>query len=163
MKNAGFRAEIKNAPVSATGADGVEFLFSANPGEALKPISKVASGGELSRIMLAIKSVLREADDIPVLIFDEVDAGIGGKTAENVARKLKDLSGKRQVICITHLPQIASLADSHLLIEKRETKTGVNVIIKELKGEERRLEIARMLSGSITEASLRHADELISR
>jgi len=161
MKNADFKIEIKDAPISPTGIDSVEFLFSANPLEALKPLSKVASGGELSRIMLALKGALREADDISVLIFDEVDSGIGGKTAENVAKKLKALSQKKQVICITHLPQIASVADCHLLIEKMQTKTGVNVIIKELKGDDRKKEIARMLSGNITEASLRHAEELI--
>ncbi|MDP2168457.1 MAG: DNA repair protein RecN [Thermodesulfovibrionales bacterium] len=163
LEKADFRIDVKEAGLSSSGADAVEFMFSANPGEALKPLAKVASGGELSRIMLAVKGVLRDADDIPVLIFDEVDAGIGGKTADNVARKLKDLSRGRQVICISHLPQIASAADSHLLIEKKEIKGRVNVTIKKLSGGERKEEIARMLSGKVTEASLRHAGELMER
>ncbi|MBI4823197.1 MAG: DNA repair protein RecN [Nitrospirae bacterium] len=161
LEKADFMVDIKTTAISASGLDLVEFLFSANPGEAIKPLGKVASGGELSRIMLSIKSVLRDVDNIPVLIFDEVDAGIGGKTGDNVAHKLKHISNGRQVICITHLPQIAGVADNHLLIEKRGLKEGVNVIIKELSGDERLKEIARMLSGKITETSLKHAGEIL--
>lgn len=163
LEKADMRIDVKRSALSVSGMDMVEFLFSANPGEAIKPLGKVASGGELSRIMLAIKSVLRDADNIPVLIFDEVDVGIGGKTADNVARKLKDISKGRQVICITHLPQIASAADNHLLIEKKGLQEGVNVIIKELSGNERLKEIARMLSGKITETSLKHAGEILEK
>lgn len=161
LEKAEFAIDLKGAPISKTGADEAEFLFSANSGEARKPLSKVASGGELSRVMLAIKGVLRDAGDIPVLIFDEVDAGIGGKTAGNVASKLKALSAGRQVICITHLPQIASLADSHFLIEKEDKKGKVRVSVRELDGKARQEEIARMLSGRITETSLRHAREIL--
>jgi DNA repair protein RecN (Recombination protein N) len=161
LEKADFEVRMKAVAVASSGADSVEFLFSANRGEALKPLSKVASGGELSRVMLAVKSVLRDSDDIPVLIFDEVDAGIGGKTAHNVARKLKEISGGRQVLCITHLPQIASAADAHLLIEKAFEKGGTRVTVREVSGRQRQLEIARMLGGKVTETSLRHAREII--
>jgi DNA repair protein RecN (Recombination protein N) len=163
LEKSEFKIDIRPAPVSSTGIDTVEFLFSANTGEALKPLGKVASGGELSRIMLAIKSTLRDADDIPVVIFDEVDAGIGGKTAQNVAAKLKEISKNRQVLCITHLPQIASLADKHFLIEKADKKGRVCVMVKELEGKDRQEEIARMLSGKVTETSLKHAQEILTR
>ncbi|GAB4389660.1 MAG: DNA repair protein RecN [Thermodesulfovibrionales bacterium] len=161
LEKAEFSASVEAAPVSSSGADSVEFLFSANAGEALKPLAKVASGGELSRIMLAIKSVLRGSGDVPVLIFDEVDAGIGGRTALNVARKLKELSVGSQVICITHLPQIAAAADRHLVVEKSSAAGGVSVAVREVTGGEREVEVARMLHGKVTEASLRHAREII--
>jgi DNA repair protein RecN (Recombination protein N) len=161
LEKADFSIEMRKVQVSPSGSDSVEFFFSANKGEALKPLGKVASGGELSRIMLAIKSALRDADDKPVLIFDEVDAGIGGKTAHNVARRLKELSRGRQVLCITHLPQIAALADSHLLIEKGSKRDSVYVMVREVSGDERQREIARMLSGKVTETSLRHAREIM--
>lgn len=149
--------------VSLNGIDRIEFLFTANPGEPLKHLSKIISGGELSRVMLALKTILVDVDNVPVLIFDEVDAGIGGKTAESVGRKLKMISEKHQLLCITHLPQIASLGDFHLRIEKREKNNRVYVEIKELDAKERQDEIARMLSGKITEISLRHAGELLER
>jgi DNA repair protein RecN (Recombination protein N) len=161
LEKADFRIDMRKVPVNPSGMDSLEFFFSANRGEALKPLGKVASGGELSRIMLAIKSALRDADDKPVLIFDEVDAGIGGRTAHNVARRLKELSRGRQVLCITHLPQIASLADSHLLIEKGSKRDSVYVTVREVSGQERQREIARMLSGKVTETSLRHAREIM--
>ena len=145
------------------GIDQIEFLISTNPGEDLRPLSKVASGGELSRIMLVLKEILARGDDIPVLIFDEIDAGIGGRTAEKVARKLKKLSTNRQVICITHLPQIASFADRHLKIEKTTKGKRTTVKVYHLKDTERVREIARMLGGNITDTSLRHAEELLMR
>ena len=161
LAKARFEVAVGEAPVSATGADIVEFLFSANPGEALKPLTKVASGGELSRIMLAVKSVLRRDDDIPVLVFDEVDAGIGGKTAHNVARKLKETSVGRQVLCVTHLPQIASAADRHMLIEKHSTGGSTSVSMRVLREQDRREEVARMLGGKVTDTSLKHAGEML--
>ncbi|MBI5638988.1 MAG: DNA repair protein RecN, partial [Nitrospirae bacterium] len=148
---------------SATGIDRVEFLFSANPGEPLKPLSKIISGGELSRVMLSLKSILAGVDSTPVLIFDEVDAGIGGRTAESVGKKLDMISDKHQLLCITHLPQIASYGDFHLRIEKKEKNNRVYVEVKELSGKERQDEIARMLSGKITEISRQHAGELLER
>ncbi len=149
--------------ISSNGIDRIEFLFSANPGEPLKPLSKIISGGELSRVMLALKSILADVDNVPVLIFDEVDADIGGKTAESVGKKLDMISEKHQLLCITHLPQIASFGDFHLKIEKRNKNNKVYVEIKELYGKERQDEIARMLSGKITEISLKHAGELLER
>jgi DNA repair protein RecN (Recombination protein N) len=157
------RPEDGALSVGPNGIDRIEFLFSANRGEPPKPLSKIASGGELSRVMLAVKTVLADLDSIPVLIFDEVDAGIGGKTAGSVGRKLDMISGRRQLLCITHLPQIASRGDVHLRIEKKQKTGGVSVEVKELSRKERQDEIARMLSGSITEISLRHAGELLER
>jgi len=161
FSNAEFRIDTKEVPVASTGIDRVEFLFSANPGEPPKPLSKVASGGELSRVMLALKSILAGVDNIPILIFDEVDAGIGGRTAESVGKKLKAISNKHQVLCTTHLPQIASLGDFHLKINKKQRGERVCVEVRELAGRERLDEIARMLSGKITEVSLKHAKELL--
>jgi DNA repair protein RecN (Recombination protein N) len=161
FSNAEFLIDIRQEDPSPYGLDKVEFLFSANPGEPPRPLAKIASGGELSRVMLALKTILADFDSIPVLIFDEVDAGIGGKTAENVGKKLKMISTKHQVLCTTHLPQIASKGDSHLKIEKGQKNDRVYVEVRELKGRERIDEIARMLSGKITEVSLRHARELL--
>lgn len=166
LEKADFKIEVRETEPCPEGADRVEFLFTANPGEALKPLQKVASGGELSRIMLAIKSALRgdKNNYIPVLIFDEVDAGIGGATAGNVAMKLKGLAGTgHQVLCVTHLPQIASCADAHFHVEKDMKKGKTSVTIKRLSGKEREEEVARMLGGKVTGISIRHAKELLDR
>jgi len=166
----GFRIDIRQETgddgkyrVGPYGMDRIEFLFSANQGEQPKPLSKIISGGELSRVMLALKSILADVDNMPVLIFDEVDAGIGGKTAEGVGRKLNMISRRHQLLCITHLAQIASFGDFHLKIEKSDKNNSIQVAIKELTGKERAAEIARMLSGKITETSLRHAEELLKK
>ena len=159
--NATFIIDIKQEAVSASGFDKVEFLFSANPGEPPRPLAKVASGGELSRVMLALKSILAGFDRVPVMVFDEVDAGIGGKTAESVGTKLRTIAKSHQVLCTTHLPQIASRGDFHLKTEKGQRQERTFVEIRELSGNERLQEIARMLSGKITEVSLRHAKELL--
>jgi len=159
--DAEFLIDMRREAISPRGIDRIEFLFSANVGEPPKPLVKIASGGELSRVMLALKTVFADFDSIPVLIFDEIDSGIGGKTAEIVGRKLKDLSEKHQVLCTTHLPQLASKGDIHLKIEKRQKNERVYVEVKELAGSERLNEIARMLSGNVTDISLRHAKELI--
>lgn len=170
FNNAQFRIEINQetdsegkGKVNQNGFDRIDFLFSANIGEPLKPLAKIASGGELSRIMLSLKSILADVDSVPVLIFDEVDAGIGGKAAESVGKKLLMISGMHQLICITHLPQIASLADQHLRIEKTQKSGRVAVSVHELSGSQRQDEIARMLSGTITDISRRHAEELLER
>ncbi len=163
LEKAEFRVAVRECPVSSAGIDNIEFLFSANKGEPPKPLSKTASGGELSRIMLALKETFAEVDKIPVLIFDEVDAGIGGRTAESVGISLKKLSKKHQVLCITHLPQIAAMADHHIVIEKAEKKEGVSVKVIEPSQKEREQEIARMLSGKVTDISVKHARELIER
>jgi DNA repair protein RecN (Recombination protein N) len=148
---------------SQSGVDNIEFMISSNLGETLKPLAKVASGGELSRVMLALKSILAKGDNIPVLVFDEIDSGIGGKTAENVAKKLKKLSTGHQVICITHLPQIASYAGEHLKIGKRVKKDRTIVEIDKVEKEGRVSEIARMLSGDDSEVSMKHAKELLKK
>ena len=146
---------------SANGMDNMYFVIAANPGEALKPLSKVASGGELSRIMLAIRTVTANQDDIGTLIFDEIDAGISGRTAQRVAEKLCTLSQKRQVICITHLPQIAAMADVHFMIEKAVQDNKTVTSIYRLLDTQCVEELARLLGGStITEAVRANAQEL---
>ncbi|MEK7238826.1 MAG: DNA repair protein RecN, partial [Nitrospirota bacterium] len=150
----GFKANSK-------GIDKVEYLISPNIGEELKPLSKIASGGELSRVMLALKGILAKGDKIPVLIFDEIDAGIGGRAAETVGQKLKSLSASHQIICITHLPQIASYADTHLKIEKKIKAKRTTVEVRKIEKDERTVEIARMLSGDSSEVSIKHAKEML--
>lgn len=147
--------------MSADGYDDVEFMISTNKGEELRPLSHVASGGELSRIMLAFKTVLADKDDIHTLIFDEIDTGISGRTAWKVSEKLGILGKEHQVICITHLPQIAAMADSHFLIEKGTSEGRTVTNIKKLKDEDSLRELARMLGGaSITDAALQNAKEM---
>jgi len=144
------------------GLDQVEFLISPNAGEPLKPLAKIASGGELSRIMLAIKTILAQADKIPTLIFDEIDIGISGKAAKKVSEKLSYLSGNHQVICVTHLPQIACMADNHFLIEKFTESEITRTFVKRLDDKQTAEEIARMLGGSgESETSLVYANELL--
>ena len=147
--------------ISATGFDDVEFMISTNPGEDIRPLEKIASGGELSRIMLALKTVVADKDDISTLIFDEIDTGISGKTAWKVSQKLGELSMGHQIICITHLPQIAAMADHHLMIEKGldEGRTVTNIFA--LKENDSTKELARLLGGdSITESALSNALEM---
>ena len=147
--------------ITAKGYDDVEFLISTNPGESLKPLSQVASGGELSRIMLAIKTVLAGRDEIDTLIFDEIDTGISGRTAWKVAEQLSVLSGAHQVICITHLPQIAAMADVHFVIEKSSTDDMTITDIHKVSAEESLAELARLLgSDALTEAALSNAKEM---
>ncbi len=146
---------------TANGFDEAEFLISTNPGESLKPLGMVASGGELSRIMLAIKTVLADTDDIPTLIFDEIDTGISGRTAQKVSEKLAYIAGNHQVICITHLPQIAAMADSHYEIAKAVEEGRTATSIHPLSGEEVVEELARLLGGAeITEAVRANAREM---
>ncbi len=162
----GIFTNYKGKPVRLfpDGIGKIEFFFSPNIGEDLKPLSKIASGGELSRVMLSIKNILTNKDSIPVLIFDEVDAGIGGGVAEIVGEKLKKVSKNRQVFCITHLPQIASRADAHFQITKKTVSGRTITAFKELLGEERIEEIARMAGGKvITDTVRRHAEEMIMK
>jgi DNA repair protein RecN (Recombination protein N) len=161
---------------TGTGFDLVRYLISANPGEPLGPVEEIASGGELSRVMLALKASVEASAIAPAgngrkgkdharqrtLVFDEIDAGIGGRAAEAVGRKLKALAHSKQVLCVTHLPQIAAFADQHFLIEKRESAGRAQTKIRQLAAEERKQEIARMLSGAkITEASLKNAEQML--
>ena len=144
------------------GADTIEFLISTNVGEPLKPLAKIASGGEMARIMLALKNVLAEKDRVETLIFDEVDAGVSGRAAQKVAEKLAQLSRNKQILCVTHLPQMSAMADSHFKIEKQEVagRTVTNVEILDDSG--RILELARLLGGKdITEKTRGNASELI--
>ena len=143
------------------GTDEVRFYISTNPGEEPKPLEQIASGGELSRIMLALKTVLAEKDDIETLIFDEIDTGISGRTAQMVAEKMKVTGKDHQVICITHLPQIAAMADPHFLIEKKAEKGNTSSQIRKLKEKESIQELARMLGGvKITDTVLESAKEM---
>lgn len=146
---------------TAHGFDSCEFMISLNTGEVLKPLTKIASGGELSRIMLAMKSVLADKDEIPTLIFDEIDTGISGRTAQKVSEKLVQIAGAHQILCITHLSQIAAMADTHFLIEKSVSDGRTQTGITELSQEETHIELARMLGGAeITEAVLHNAKEM---
>ena len=147
----------------ADGADRAEFLISANAGEPLKPLSRVASGGELSRIMLALKSALAGADRVPVIIFDEIDTGVGGAVAAAIGKRLKELGRVHQVLCVTHLPQVASQAAHHLCLEKSQIKNRTMTSVRPLSSTERENEIARMLGGEIVTKKVREtAAELIS-
>ncbi|NOR54160.1 MAG: DNA repair protein RecN [Candidatus Aminicenantes bacterium] len=170
MMKARFKIKIDISPLSPdtmetvkeNGTEDIEFLMSPNPGEELRPLRKIASGGELSRIMLALKTLGKETKKFKTLIFDEIDSGIGGKTAEFVAQKLKKLSTRHQIICITHLPQIASFASYHYKIDKKVNRERTFTTVKKLSFEERVREIARLLAGSrITETTLKNAREML--
>jgi DNA repair protein RecN (Recombination protein N) len=177
MDHGRFRAALRRAPAAAgelaggsggwrigpRGMETAELLFSANPGEELRPLAKVASGGELSRTALAVKVVLAAADDTPVLVFDEVDAGIGGRVAEVVGTKHAATARGRQVLCVTHLAPIAAHADHHVLVTKRVARGATRTTARLLEGAERVEELARMLGGErITDTTRRHARELLA-
>ncbi|MBQ3356649.1 MAG: DNA repair protein RecN [Oscillospiraceae bacterium] len=162
MKNVQFACEFSETELSPNGADAVAFYMSANLGEALKPLNKVASGGELARIMLALKNVLAQRDRVPTLIFDEVDTGVSGRAAQHVAEKLKSVSKNKQVLCVTHLPQLAALADTHFLIEKSERDGRTFTAVTPLDFEGRKRELARIIGGAnITETTLQSAAEML--
>ncbi|MDO4607910.1 MAG: hypothetical protein Q4B40_01810 [Clostridia bacterium] len=164
MPNVAFKVTVERQKYMRYGCDAVEFLISANAGESVKPLHKIASGGELSRIMLAIKSVLAERDDVDTLIFDEIDTGISGRAADKVGAQLQKVADSRQVICVTHLAQIAAYAGCHLLIEKSVSndRTYTNVI--SLDYEQQINEIARIMSGTdITQNLYNSAKELLDR
>ena len=163
MPRVQFSCEFTELELTATGADSVAFYMSANAGEALKPMSKVASGGELARIMLAMKNVLAEQDQIATLIFDEVDTGVSGRAAQKVAEKLRSVARTKQVLCVTHLPQLAALADTHLLIAKEERSGRTYTTVEPLDLEGRKRELARIIGGAnITETTLKSAEEMLN-
>ena len=177
MDHARFRAPLRREPageadlsssqdgwrIGPRGAETVEFLLSANPGEELKPLAKVVSGGELSRTMLAIKTILAAAEDVPTMVFDEVDTGIGGRVADAVGQKLRQTASGRQVLCVTHLAPIAAFAEHHLVVDKRVIKGMTRTTVTALDAADRVAEVARMLGGEqITETSRRHARELLT-
>lgn len=166
MKNSQFKVNLiyneDEKSFTKNGLDSAEFLISSNIGEPLKPLSKIASGGEMSRIMLAIKTILANVDSIPTLIFDEIDTGISGKAAQKVGEKLAYISKSHQVLCVTHLSQLACMADNHLLIEKNSNGENTFTTVKNLNSKGRIEEIARIIGGSdITTLAIKHADELI--
>jgi DNA repair protein RecN (Recombination protein N) len=151
--------------IGPSGAERIEFLFAANAGEPARPLSRVVSGGELSRVLLAIVVVLAGArDSASALVFDEIDAGIGGATATAVGARIGDLSRRGQVVCVTHLAQLATWADRHYVLEKIERKRETTIVVRSIAGKkERETEIARMLSGESHDAALRHARALLAR
>ncbi len=159
--NGPLEIEGKRYELRTDGMDEIEFFISPNVGSEPKPLAKIASGGEISRVMLALKTVLAQADLIPTMIFDEIDAGIGGRTADIVGQKLKELSRYRQVFCITHLPQIARFADQHFRVEKSVEGNRTTITAKLLTPEERVEEVARMHGGEATVTTLAHARELL--
>ena len=171
MRGTRFDASLKQKPVEdgeqkcgPYGFDDIEFMISANPGSPLQPLAKIASGGELSRVMLAFKTILADTDTTPTLIFDEIDTGIGGEVAVSVGEHLRKLSEKHQILCISHLANIAVCADTHIKIEKSVSgqKTTTQVFL--INGQKRIEEIARMLAGdSASEASLEHAKTLLAK
>jgi DNA repair protein RecN (Recombination protein N) len=174
-----FKVELSGSDEEANwtskGFDSVEYLISANPGEPLGPVEEIASGGELSRVMLALKTTIeagmsgrtrhngaKGGSGQRTLVFDEIDAGIGGRAAEAVGKKLKQLAATKQVLCVTHLPQIASFADQHYLIEKKESGGRTSTSVRQLDAQERTRELARMLSGAkLTDTSIKHAEQML--
>src|SRR5258708_7520463 len=181
MKRARFSVEIEQVPdpngvpasideqpeqhyfCDVTGIDRVQFLIAPNPGEPFKPLTKIASGGETSRLMLALKTILASADATPTLIFDEIDAGISGRSGQIVGEKLWQLTRNHQVICVTHLPQIASFADTHYNVNKQVFDERTITIVNELRPEQRVREIAQIMGGSVTDFSMKSAEELLAR
>lgn len=162
MKNVIFKVNFKESIFTSNGKDDIEFMISFNLGEDIKPIYKVASGGEMSRFMLAFKTILSDIDQIDTLVFDEIDTGISGIAAQIVGEKLSNIGKKKQVICITHLPQIAANADTHYCIEKSTSNERTFTTIKKLNYEQQKDEIARLIAGSnITEKTMEHATEII--
>ena len=162
MPKVQFSCEFTELELTALGADAVAFYMSANAGEALKPMSKVASGGELARIMLAMKNVLAQQDQVPTLVFDEVDTGVSGRAAQKVAEKLKSVARNKQVLCVTHLPQIAAMGDMHMLIAKSERDGRTYTTVTPLDREGRKQELARIIGGAnITETTLKSAEEML--
>ena len=162
MPRVQFVCEFSETELTAIGADTVAFYISANAGESLKPLSKVASGGELARIMLAMKNVLAEQDQVNTLIFDEVDTGVSGRAAQKVAEKLRSVASTKQVLCVTHLPQLAAMAGTHFLIAKQERQGRTYTTVTPLDVEGRKMELARIIGGAtITETTLRSAEEML--
>jgi len=162
--NEGIEIDSKKYKIGPKGIDDIEFIISPNVGERLRPLVRIISGGEVSRIMLALKSILSEVDQVPTLIFDEIDSGVGARLGEVIAQKLKNLSEGRQIICVTHLPQIACRAKRHFYIEKYVLNDQTGICLKEMKGEEQIQEIARMLDGNqVSEITIQHAQKMLNR
>ena len=166
MKNARLALELKPLSgdnLSALGTEKIELLFSANLGEEPKPLSKIASGGEMSRVMLGLKAVFSQLDNIPTLVFDEIDSGVGGKAAQAVAEKIARVASNKQVLCVTHLPQIAAVAQTHFYIQKHTHGERTVTTVSALEDTTRVRELARMLSGDESQVALQHAQELLNK
>jgi DNA repair protein RecN (Recombination protein N) len=169
LKQALFRCQIEaslsegDLRFTLHGVDRAVFEWAPNPGEGVQPLKMIASGGEMSRVMLALKTVLAEADAVPTLVFDEVDAGIGGVTAQTVGKKLRGLSRHHQILCVSHLPQIASFAHAHFQVAKRVTKQRTTAEVARLESTERLHELARLLGSAVTPTSLQHAKEMLAQ
>jgi len=160
----GIKINNKRYKVGPKGIDDIEFMISPNVGESLRPLARIVSGGEVSRVMLALKSILSEVDEVPTLIFDEIDSGVGARLGEVIAQKLRNISKKRQIICVTHLPQIACRARKHFYIEKYVVENKTEIRVEEIKGEDRVKEIARMLDGNqMSEITIQHAQKMLER
>jgi DNA repair protein RecN (Recombination protein N) len=164
LPGATFEVQLRTLDeIGSSGAESVDFLVAPNPGFDPMPLARIASGGELSRVMLAIKSILADVDEIPVLVFDEIDAGIGGVVAGAVAAKLAQVAGRHQVFVVTHLPQLAARAAAHLLVEKEQGKAATATRVRSLDGDARVREVARMLGGDPESATSReHAREMLA-
>lgn len=164
MNKVVFEVKISKSDFTISGCDNIEFLISTNPGENLKPLSKIASGGEMSRIMLAIKSILSKDDIVDTLIFDEIDTGVSGRAAQKISEKICKISRTKQVLCITHLAQIASMGDFHYLIHKDSDDTKTRTFVDLLSNEERKNELSRIIGGvSVTETTLKAAEEMLQQ
>lgn len=163
MKDAKFATSFSSVDLYSAGVDRIEFMLAPNPGEPARPLKKAASGGEISRVMLAIKAVLASADSIPTLVFDEVDAGVGGAVANSVASKLQSLGETHQVISITHLPQIAAAANTHFQVSKSTDGSRTHSAIERIDGPQRVEELARLLDGSVSAVSLEHAKSMLDK
>ena len=162
MSKVRFEVEIKECEYNKNGCDSVEFLISVNAGEPLKPLSKIASGGEMSRIMLAIKSIFSDTDPVDTLIFDEIDTGVSGRAAQKIAEKINKISSNKQILCITHLAQIAAMADTHYLIEKAVENDRTFTKVSPLDDNSRKNELARIIGGAqITDTTVKAAAEMI--
>lgn len=164
MAGTSFEVSIEDLPFDQWTDEGpqrIEFMYAPGPDQPARPLARIASGGEISRVMLALKGVLGAADDVPVLVFDEVDSGIGGSTATAVGRRLKELAERHQVLVVTHLAQVAVFADHHIVVEKNVAEHGVSTSVRSVEGQDRVTEIARMLSGAESEAGRAHAEELL--
>lgn len=165
MPNVQFKVDITTSPLSRDGMDSISFLFSANKGMDLRPVAQVASGGEIARVMLSLKAMLSGAVKLPTIIFDEIDTGVSGKMAEKMAEIMKEMgNADRQVISITHLPQIAAMGNAHYKVEKYDTEEGTNSMMRRLTDEERIVEIAQMMSGeNVSDAAISNAKELLRK
>jgi DNA repair protein RecN (Recombination protein N) len=164
FQQAVFQCRVESAPAyTTTGLDQVIFEWSPNPGEGIQSLKAIASGGEMSRVMLALRSILAEADAVPTLVFDEIDAGIGGLTAQAVGKKLQKLARHHQILCVSHLPQIASCASAHFQVSKRVVKSRTFAVVTRLDPSERVNELARLLGSAVTPTSVQHAKELLTQ